>query len=72
MKLFNIDIFATGKARSLNFIPSKNTYRLMADRRHGFSGMDCWIDIVKNSSCDGFEKLTVDVKPRYVDFHEAF
>ena len=73
MKLFNSEIFATGKARSIQWIPSKKTYRIMADRRHGFSGMACWMDIVKNSTeGDGMERLIVNVKKNAVEISEAY
>ena len=73
MKLFTANIFATGKARSIKFIPTKNTYRLMADRQHGFNGMAVWMDIIKNSTeNDGMERLLVDVKKNCVEIREAY
>lgn len=56
MKLFTANIYATGKARSIKFIPTKNTYRLMADRQHGFNGMAVWMDIIKNSKDDSGQR----------------
>ena len=73
MKLFNSNIFASGKASKLQWLPAKKTFRLMADRRHGINGMAVWMDIIKNSTeNDGMERLLVDVKKNCVEIREAY
>ena len=73
MKIFNANLFASGKAHSIKWIPTKRTWRMAADKRHGFNGMSVWMDIVKNTEdTDGIERLIVDVKKDVVEFREAY